>query len=297
MNAEWEETFKSWAQGPGKTEQEKCDNAESAIKKAIAAHPKLSGMDISVFAQGSYRARTNIRVDSDVDICVCLNSIAFSDYPAGKTDKDYGRVQSALEFSEFKNLVHKALIDRFGASSVRRGKKAFDVHANSYRVDADVIPAFEHRRYKSDGSDNYILGIAFKTDDGNLIKNWPKQTYDNGIEKNNATSRRYKRVIRILKNLRNTMQDDKVVAANNIPSFLIECLVWNAPNEGFNNDLYTADVRSVLANTFNKTLDETQCKEWGEVNELKYLFRSGQPWSREQAHSFLSAAWDYIGFE
>jgi len=296
MNTEWEETFKNWAQGPGKTERDKCDNAESAVKKAISAHPELSGMDISVFAQGSYRSRTNIRVDSDVDICVCLNSIAFSDYPEGKIGKDYGRVQSPLEFSDFKNLVHKALIDRFGASSVSRDNKAFDVHANTYRVDADVIPAFEYRRYKSDGSNNYILGIAFKTDNDDLIKNWPEQTYDNGVEKNDVTSRRYKRVIRILKNLRNTMQED-VVAANNIPSFLIECLVWNAPNEGFNHDLYTADVQYVLANTFNKTLDEIQCKEWGEVNELKYLFRSGQPWTREQAHRFLSAAWDYIGFE
>ena len=92
------------------------------------------------------------------------------------------------------------------------------------------------------------------------------------------------------------MQEDKVMAAKDVPSFLIECLVWNAPNEGFNHDQYTADVRYVLANTFNKTLDEVQCKEWGEVNELKYLFRSGQPWTREQAHHFLSVAWDYIGF-
>jgi hypothetical protein len=297
MNTEWEETFRSWAHGPGKTEQEKCDNAESAIKKAISAHPELSGMDISVFAQGSYRARTNIRLDSDVDICVCLNSIVFSDYPEGKTGNDYNRVLSILKFSDFKDFVQEALIDRFGASSIIRGKKAFDVHANSYRVDADVIPAFEHRRYKSDGSDNYTLGIAFKTDDGNLIKNWPKQTYENGVKKNYATSRRYKRVIRILKNLRNTMQEDQVVAAKDIPSFLIECLVWNAPNEGFNHDLYTADIQYAIANIFNKTLDEIQCKEWGEVNELKYLFRPVQPWTREQAHYFFSAAWDYIGFE
>ena len=93
------------------------------------------------------------------------------------------------------------------------------------------------------------------------------------------------------------MQEDKVSAANNIPSFLIECLVWNVPNEDFNNDLYTTDVRCVLAHTFNKTLDDDQCKEWGEVNELKYLFRSSQHWTREQAHSFLSAAWDYLGFK
>lgn len=297
MNTEWEETFKTWGQGPGKTEQEKCDNAESAIKKAISAHSRLSGMDISVFAQGSYRARTNIRLDSDVDICVRLNSTAFCDYPQGKTYKDFNRVPSSITFSDFKDLIQEALIDRFGAGFVKRGNKAFDVHANTYRVDADVVPTYEHRRYNSDGSNNYILGVAFETDDEVLIKNWHEQTYQNGVEKNKTTARRYKRVIRILKNLRNKMQEDKVSAANNIPSFLIECLVWNVPNEDFNNDLYTTDVRCVLAHTFNKTLDDDQCKEWGEVNELKYLFRSSQHWTREQAHSFLSAAWDYLGFK
>ena len=164
MNTEWEETFKTWAQGPGKTEQEKCDNAESAIKKAISAHSGLSGMDISVFAQGSYRARTNIRLDSDVDVCVRLNSVAFCDYPPGKTDKDYGLEDSDLAFSDFKDLIQEALIDRFGAGFVKRGNKAFDVHANTYRVDADVVPTFEHRRYNSDGSNNYILGVAFIRD-------------------------------------------------------------------------------------------------------------------------------------
>jgi hypothetical protein len=39
------------------------------------------------------------------------------------------------------------------------------------------------------------------------------------------------------------------------------------------------------------------CTEWGEINELKYLFRISQPWTMEQAHAFVSAAWDYLGFK
>ena len=85
--------------------------------------------------------------------------------------------------------------------------------------------------------------------------------------------------------------------ADAVCSFLIECLVWNVPNEGLNHDTYTADVRSALAHLFNNTRNDDGCKEWGEINELKYLFRTSQPWTREQAHKFLSAAWDYIGFE
>ncbi len=74
-------------------------------------------------------------------------------------------------------------------------------------------------------------------------------------------------------------------------------LPFVSSNEGLNHDTYTADVRSALAHLFNNTRNDDGCKEWGEINELKYLFRTSQPWTREQAHKFLSAAWDYIGFE
>ncbi len=70
----WEDKFTSWAKAPGVTEQQKCDNAETAIRNALAAHSKLSTMDVTVFAQGSYRNKTNVHMDSDVDICVRLNS-------------------------------------------------------------------------------------------------------------------------------------------------------------------------------------------------------------------------------
>lgn len=299
MSYEWEETFESWANGPGKIEQEKCDNAVSAIQKAIALNIRLSKMDISVFPQGSYRARTNIRQDSDVDICVCLNSSFFADYPPGKTNQDYFNKDGDIRFIDFKNFVEEALIKYFGTPAVKRGNKAFDIHENTYRVDADVIPAFRRRRYVSDKIDGYIKpeGIAFLTDNGALIENWPEQTYENGVNKNDVTSRRYKRVIRILKNLRNKMQEDGIVSANNLASFLIECLVWNVPSDGFNHNFYTEDTRYVLAHAFNETRKEETCKEWGEVNELKYLFRALQPWTREQAHSFLSSVWDYLGFK
>jgi len=85
--------------------------------------------------------------------------------------------------------------------------------------------------------------------------------------------------------------------AGPIPSFLIECLVWNVPDGGFGHTTLTADVRYALAHTFNETLNDEKCHEWGEVSELKYLFRKSQPWTREQAHAFLRAAWNYAGFE
>jgi hypothetical protein len=295
----WEDTFTSWAKGPGTTEQTKCENAESAIKKAIAADKKLSVMDITVFPQGSYRNRTNVKQDSDVDICVRLNSTFFDDYPTGTTREHFGNISGTITFSEFKNLVGAALVSYFGESAVTRGNKAFDVHANSYRIDADVVATFEHRRYqlKQDGTHYYLSGIGFDTDAGARVTNWPDQNYTNGLSKHENTSRRYRKMVRILKRLRNLMQEEKVAAADNIASCLIEALVWNVPQEGFGHDTYVDDVRYVLAHTCNNTRKDEDCKEWGEVNELKYLFRPSQPWTRLQANSFLNAAWKRVGFE
>lgn len=296
-----EESFVSWSQGPGQTEAEKCENAETSVRKAIAADDNLSELDITVFAQGSYKARTNVRQDSDVDICVRYNTTFFPEYPKDVTRETVGNVEGSMQFSDFKNMVGAALVNYFGPTKVTRGNKAFDVHANTYRIDADVVPTFEHRRYtgnrNSDGSWEYLSGVAFVPDKGGMIKNWPAHNYANGVSRNDVTSRRYKRVIRILKRLRNKMQDDRIPEAASIASFLIECLVWNAPVTAFQRDTYTAILRHVIAEVWNNTRKDQDCTEWGEVNELKYLFRATQPWTRDQANKFLGAAWNYIGYQ
>lgn len=93
------------------------------------------------------------------------------------------------------------------------------------------------------------------------------------------------------------MEQDGYAAAKNIPSFLVECLIWNVPNASLMNPTWSEDMRAALAYLFNNTMKFENCQEWGEVNELKYLFRSSQPWTREQAHNFVSAAWDYLGLK
>ena len=219
----------------------------------------------------------------------------------GVTGETFGHIDGPMSFADFKNLVQQALERYFGKNSITRGNKAFAVHANTYRVDADVLPTFEHRCYTgelgADGSHHYLSGVGFKPDNGGLIKNWPQQTYDNSVARNAATGRTYKRVIRILKRLRDKMQGENVSAAANISSSLIECLAWNAEVKAFSKSTYTDILRYVIADTWNRTRKDEDCSEWGEVNELKYLFRDSQPWTRQQANDFLQAVWDYIGYK
>ena len=299
QNRDWEAVFGTWSQGPGRTETEKAENAERAVKKAIENDDVLAGKPIRVFAQGSYRARTNVRQDSDVDVCVCLQEPFITDYQDGLSDADFNFVSSGYTPATFKNDVERALIAHFGHASVDRGSKAFDVHENSYRIDADVVPTLEYRwYYKHGGQAHVITGTALFPDGGSRIKNFPDQNYDNGVAKNAGTNRRYKRVVRILKRLRNEMAHARISSAATMPSYLIECLAWNVPNESFAGDAFRPAVQAVLAQLWSGTKEDSSTHSgWREVNDIKILFHFTQPWTREQAHKYINDAWDYVGVD
>jgi len=300
LNRNWEDVFCTWGAAPSATQQEKCDNAERAVRKAIDASKKLSAKTIEVFVQGSYANRTNVRQDSDVDVCVLYKDAFFPDYSLsqGLNGPLLGFTDATYSYTEFKNDVEAALKAYFGAGSVTRGKKAFDVHANTYRVDADVVPCFEHRRYMGTQQSNwYNSGTQLFPDSGGKIINWPRQNYANGVSKNDATGRRFKAVVRIFKRLRIEMAENGQQAAAPIPSYLLECLAWNVPNEGFGHNDYRNDMRHAITHLWNKTKTDETCSECREINELKYLLRGGQPWTRDQVNNFFLAAWNYIGFK
>lgn len=299
MSRDWENTFKSWAQGPSKTEIERAENAERQIKEAIQNSELLKYRNIKVFTQGSYRNRVNVKKESDVDIGVlCYDTMFIESLDENlKMEVKKSFSDADYTYSKFKDELEATLVSRFGRESVTRGNKAFDIKENSYRVEADVAPFFEHRRYTS--KTNYLSGVELRPDNSNPLRviNWPEQHYNNAVDKNDKTSRKYKRVVRIIKSLSNEMANNGYMSADKVPGFLIECMVWNVPNSSFEYSTYKSQVRSCLAYLFNNTRNDSECAEWGEVSELKYLFSSSQNWTRKDAHQFISDAWDYVGYE
>src|SRR3569623_841498 len=224
MSRDWEATLAGWSAAPGATEQTKCENAERAVRKAISASAELSGKPVEVFTQGSYANRTNVRQDSDVDICVLYTGAFFPDYSMaeGLDNSVLGFSDVTYSYAEFYNDVEGAMVSYFGNDSVTRGSKAFDIHANTYRIDADVVPCFDHRRYLGTASNVwYESGTELHSDDGGKIINWPQQNYDNGVKKNDATGQGFKAVTRSLKRLRYELIDEGYDIAEAIPSYLI----------------------------------------------------------------------------
>ena len=282
------------------TEENKMENARIAIYKALAASNIISSNSYEVFGQGSYANNTNIRNNSDVDINVCYTSGFFYKIPDGVTAGELGlNNPCTYSYSQFKNDIERMLKSYFGANQVLRKNKCIHVNGNTYRSEIDVVPTWKYRRY-TDKWGSYQGGGGRIQKKGQTVDNYPKQHLRNGIAKNDRTSRRYKRLVRIVKSIKARMEENGFYSNSNITSFLIEGLVYNFPDSKF--DLYSGsfDWNSILRNfiffIWNGCGEGNESwKEWVEPSECLYLMY-GHKWNYSDVKEFTHRMWNYLGY-
>lgn len=254
-----------------------------------------AGKNFKVFLQGSYGNDTNIYAESDVDIVICLNDCFQRDidrlseedkaaYQAAFTDATYTHV-------EFKADVVKVLVDQYG-NAVQVGDKAVAIDANGSRRKADVISAIQFRRYtkfKSISDSEFTEGICFYNAKGERIANYPRQHSANLTQKHKDTSKWFKPVARIFKNMRSRLVDDGMIAKGVAPSYYLEGLLYNVPSEKFHTDYQTC-----VANAINWYRNDAVKKELVCANEQYYLLRDGHHvcWNQANCDAFIDAAAD-----
>ncbi|WP_443633768.1 nucleotidyltransferase [Candidatus Marifrigoribacter sp. Uisw_064] len=291
-----EDQLTSYTKPPSKTEETKLKNSESSVRDAISSNEKLKKKSTETFGQGSYANNTNVRLNSDIDINVCYTGGFYYTLPKEKTKEELGLTNPATyTYTEFKDDVEQALVDKFGRSDVKRNDKCITIVASSTRIETDVVPTWEYRRFKNNGG--YTAGTKFRTDKSKWIENFPKQHIANGIDKNSKTSRRFKRLTRLHRKLRYKMIDDGENVSDNITSFLLECLVWNTPNRIMNDyDTWEERLKESIRYIYQNTKEQADCKEWGEVSELFYLFHSERKWSYSDVNNYMQELWDYLEY-
>ena len=236
-----------------------------------------------------------------------LHGAFFVDFSRANYGSVEGQIDASYTFYDFKNDVEAALKKKFGADGYKRSSKAFNVHPNDYRVHADVVAALEYREYLPSAVNPATnLAVATYTEptgtkficDGSYksIVNWPEQHYDQGVLKNIRTGSRFKFIVRALKRLKFYMAAHGRPSVESFPSYLIECLVYRAPDAYFKGDSYYQNLKSVLAHAIAGTMDAEKYSSWQEVNENKLLFSADQSWTVKDAHDFCLAAWLTVGF-
>jgi len=249
------------------------------------------GKDVSIFLQGSYGNDTNVYKESDVDVVIQLSGSTFyfdlrllSLSESQKFEKNYGS-DAPYGFDEFKVDVRDQLRNRFG-DAVTVGTKAICIAAGNGRRKADVVVCVDFRRYISFENlwtQNYVPGICFFTTSGTRVVNFPKQHSENATAKHQATKNWYKPMVRIFKNMRNRLITDGALEAGVAPSYYVEGLLYNVPNDLFGrtykdsfvaifNWINNAD-RSTFkcANEQYKLLDVEAHVTWSSTNLNRFL--------------------------
>lgn len=104
-----ENTLQSWTAPLSETEENRVENTIRMIKDAIQSKEELADVNYEIFVQGSYANNTNVRQNSDIDICVMLTSSFYTNYEDGMSSSDFGYTDGGMSFQNFREYVIDAL--------------------------------------------------------------------------------------------------------------------------------------------------------------------------------------------
>lgn len=305
-----EEKLKEYTEPLSETEQKTCINAiimiadalkplgffsenekvEPFIQDTYSYCIKLKNInktrEITLLLQGSFANDTNIKGESDVDIAVIKEEFFFKKLRENVTDKDYNFKNAEPEHKIFKYEVKDLLSEKFG-DSVELKNKSIRVYGTYSRKDADVVPCYRYRDYSKDyriNPENYIPGTLIITEKKEIIINYPEKHILNGKKKNMETQQWFKKMVKIIKNIRVCMKE-YYFSAKNVSSFMLESLVWNIPSSLFINDYnytYNYKFKLILSYIYK---NRNKLNEYKEINGIKPLCPTKE--ARENLKKFI----------
>jgi hypothetical protein len=248
-----------------------------SIRNALNSYNNWpDNIDYEVYLQGSYRNSTNVRGDSDVDVIAQLNSTFYSNLTELQK-KELGLIPATYTMNDFKFDVLIALRNYYGQEKINESNKSIKLIPNSGRLPADIIPCCIYRKYRTLNKNNFIEGISFFTKhDNRQIINYPRIHYDNGVLKHQNSNYSYKPTIRLFKNLRTFIPGDT------IPSYFLECLLYNVPNFKF-----TSNCQETFCDVVN-WLDDSNLDNFICQNEQLNLFgNTPEQWNKLLTIDFI----------
>lgn len=292
-----ESQLKTWSnQGAtvtAKATHESIRNAINASSSPLKKRGFVEGKDYEIYLQGSYKNTTNIRGDSDVDVVIQCNRTFVgnvSELPSEKQQLYHSYFESSsYKWSNFRADVLEALQLYFGWSKVDNShNKSLKLNKTSGRIAADIVPCLQYRKYKNywDAYNNsFTEGIIFYTlKENNTVINYPKLHYKNGAYKNqHLTNGYYKPVVRLFKNARVFLIEKGINEKYLAPSYFLECLLYNVPNQYFTGNFQ--DTYCHIVNWLNQSyIKSLECQ-----NEQLLLFgNTPEQWSVVKASKLIN---------
>lgn len=248
-----------------------------------------------VYLQGSYKNYTNTRGSSDVDVLVKLTTSFGRDLSNLTADQKrrYREDMSEPSYAYddgFQDAVYEALKLQYRESAFRNpvsySDKAIDISGsdNPLPVPVDVVPCQEYRVYHSypvNGDPEYSEGMRFKPRDGyDWWINFPRVHYENSRDKHSN----FPETVRMFKDARDDY-NDRYIFSLNAPSYYIECLVYNVPDEV----LKTTDLTERFDNVLSWLEDDyVDLDAFQQASEMEVLFGDeNTQWNTDDAKKFI----------
>lgn len=202
---------------------------------------------------------------------------------------------ATYHWADLKNDVLTALKSQYGNAAVTVGRKSIKVQTGAGRRASDVVAAVQFRRYATFVDQSNLTahwGIQFFDASNDPIVNYPKYHIERGENKNQnpLTCGKFKSTVRIFKNFRNYLVDNAMLSEGIAPSYFLECLLYNVPNQFFGGR-FDETVPAIISYLQNTGVSQFMCQ-----NGVTALFgNNSTQWSLSSFETFtaaLSAAWE-----
>ncbi len=220
--------------------------AQGVLDESLRRSSRLDPGSYEIFGQGSRVNGTYLEPTSDIDLVLML-----------KTPFAYG-------WEQFRDDVLAALGESF---VVRMGRRCLNVDDpdSLFGEMVDILVATEFRHYTGPGT--YEQGVFFRDREGRPIVNFPKQHRRNGDAKDLRTGGRFKETVRAAKRVRLRAVREWMIDA---PPYLLECLLYNVPDEIFRGPAPLRDALDWLRRRDPAVFAELPCQ-----NGINRLFGPG----------------------
>ena len=180
-----------------------------------------------------------------------------------------------------------ALIKSFGAPDVTPGNKAVKIKADGSRRSADVIVAADFHRYSSTPSVGNTYAESASSTPAVLVRELPRATFRELHYQTPRNEWSFKPMVRVLKNVRSKLVTTVRLMPGIAPSYFLEGLLYNVPDDKFGNNLWRHILRGHEWILQAKRSD-LRCANW-----KYYLFgASAVQWTVANCDLFLNKVVD-----
>ncbi len=272
----WNERLEHWERPASDSEEATIERAAKMVRDVLVRNAWLSGEGVQIEPQGSYYNNTNVRQESDIDLrathpgiyikygLTVVPEYAFQALSYSWTGRGFADLLAHMR----REIVYE-LAREFGAMNLdTSGKKAIKVKdAPGTRAAVDVVPCFRLHYVIWDANARRYWTIPWTF-------SYPDQHHRRGIDKRANTQLRFKKIVRMLKRLRDELVASAALTPNEVPSFLVESLVYGVEDVFFTveQDDRSDRLLRIVQRIWSQVYDQQCANAALEINGINPLF-------------------------